>query len=65
MQDVLAISIAAVAASYLARQAWLRFSRKQSGTCGSCPSCNSNDSIKSRPLVTISTDMSHAEAPRR
>ena len=28
MQDILAISIVAIAAGYLARQAWLRFSRK-------------------------------------
>jgi hypothetical protein len=65
MQDILAISIAAVAAGYLARQAWLRFSRKQGGVCSSCPSCSSNDSIKSRPLITISTDISHAKAQRR
>jgi len=59
MQDILAISIAAIAAGYLARQAWLRFSRKQGGACGSCPSCSANDSIKSRPLVNISLDASH------
>jgi len=59
MQDIIAISIVAIAAGYLARQAWLRFSRKSGGSCGSCPSCGSNDSIKSRPLITISLDASH------
>lgn len=59
MQDILAISIVAIAAGYLARQGWLRFSRKTGGSCGSCPSCGSNDSVKSRPLVTISLDALH------
>ena len=30
-----------VAAGYLARQGWLRFSRKAGGSCGSCPNCSS------------------------
>jgi hypothetical protein len=59
MQDLLAIAIAAVAAIYLARQMWLRLSRK-GGSCGSCPSCSADDSIKSRPLVNITLD-----APRK
>jgi hypothetical protein len=56
MQDILAMLIVAVAAGYLARQAWWRFSRKQDGSCGSCSSCSSSESIKSRPLVSISLD---------
>jgi hypothetical protein len=58
MQDILAISIATFAGAYLLRQAWFRFARKSSGACGSCPSCETNDSIKSRPLVNISLDTS-------
>jgi hypothetical protein len=59
MQDFFAISIATIASGYLLRQAWLRFARKSGGTCGSCHSCGSNDSIKSRPLVNISLDATH------
>jgi len=59
MQDLLAIAIAAAAVAYLVRQAWLRFARK-GGSCGSCPNCGPNDSIKSRPLVNITLD-----APRK
>ena len=59
MQDIIAISIVAIAAGYLARQGWLRFSRKSGGSCDSCPSCGTNDSIKTRPLVNISLDASH------
>ena len=56
MQDFIAILIASFAAGYLLRKAWLRFTHRSGGTCGSCASCGSSDSIKSRPLVTISTD---------
>ncbi len=56
MQDILAISIVALAASYLARKAWMRFARKQAGTCGMCSNCIAQDPIKSRPLVNISLD---------
>jgi hypothetical protein len=56
MQDILAISIVVVAAGFLARQAWLTVARKGSGKCGSCSNCGTTDSIKSRPLVTISLD---------
>ena len=59
MQDIVAILIVVIAAGYLARQAWLRISRKTGGSCGSCPSCPSNDSIKVRQLVNISLDASH------
>ena len=65
MQDALAISIVAVAVAYFIRAAWLRFYRQKGGACGSCPSCSSNDSIKSRPLVTISMDVPHAESQGR
>jgi hypothetical protein len=60
MQDAIAILIVAVAAAYLVRTTWLRLARRQGGACGSCPSCGSNDLIKSRPLVNISLD-----APRK
>ena len=64
MQNVLAISIACLAAAYLLRRAWLHFVRGGQGKCGSCPSCGESDTIKSRPLVSISLDKSHAEAQR-
>jgi len=59
MQDLIAISIVAVAAGYLARQMWLRFVRRKGGSCGSCPNCGANDSLKSRELVNISLDGLH------
>jgi FeoB-associated Cys-rich membrane protein len=59
MQDLVAISIVAVAAGYLTRQMWLRFARKKGGSCGSCPNCGANDSLKSRELVNISLDGLH------
>jgi hypothetical protein len=65
MQNVIAILIVAAAAAYLARMAWLRFYSQKGGSCGSCPSCSANDSIKQRPLVTISMDLSHAKAQSR
>jgi FeoB-associated Cys-rich membrane protein len=66
MQQVLTILIVAIAAAYLARAAWIRFYGEKGGTCGSCSNCSSaNDSIKSRPLINISLDMSHAEAQKR
>jgi hypothetical protein len=65
MQDILAISIVAIAAGYLARQAWLRLSLKRGGSCGSCSNCSANRSVDSLPLVTISNTSSHAKAQRR
>ena len=56
MQDILAILIAVAAAGYLLRKTWLRLTHRSGGACGSCSSCGSGESIKSRPLVTISTD---------
>lgn len=56
MQDFVAISIVAIAAGYLARQAWLRLSLKRGGSCGSCSNCGTTNTIKSRPLVTISLE---------
>lgn len=64
IQNVIAIVIACLAAAYLARRAWLHFVRGE-GKCGSCPSCGESDTIKSRPLVNISPDMSHAETQSR
>jgi hypothetical protein len=63
MQNAIAIMIVLAAAAYLARLAWLKFYSPQGGACGSCPSCSANDTIKQRPLVTISMDMSRAETP--
>ena len=63
MQDAIAILIVLAAAAYLARLAWLKFYGPHGGSCGSCPSCSSNDTIKQRPLVTISMDMSCTETP--
>jgi hypothetical protein len=60
MQDTLTILIVALAVAYLVRAAWLRFYGQKGSACGSCPSCSANDTIKSRPLVTISLDLSHA-----
>jgi hypothetical protein len=65
VQDFLAILIAAAAAGYLARKLWLRLAHRSGGGCDSCSSCGSGDSIKSRPLMSISLDKSHAKAPRR
>ena len=64
MQNAVAILIACLAAAYLLRRTWLHFMRGGQGKCGSCPSCGHSDTIKSRPLVTISLDQSHAEAQR-
>jgi FeoB-associated Cys-rich membrane protein len=65
VQNILTILIVAAAAAYLARAAWSRLYGQKGGACGSCPSCSSNDSIKSRPLVTISMDLSHAKPQSR
>ena len=65
MQDFIAITIVLAAAAYLARQAWLRLAKNHSGTCGSCGNCGSNDTLKTRQLVNLSTDISHAKAQRR
>jgi FeoB-associated Cys-rich membrane protein len=65
MQEILTVLIVATAAAYLARAAWLRFYGEKGGACGSCSNCGTNDSIKSRPLINISLDMSHAETQRR
>jgi hypothetical protein len=65
MQDFVAITIVLAAAAYLARQAWLHLAKTHSGTCGSCGNCSSNDTLKSRQLVNLSTDLSHAKAQRR
>jgi len=64
MQNIVAIAIACLASAYLARRAWLYFVRGQS-KCGSCPSCGESDTIKSRPLVDISIDLSHAKSQSR
>ena len=32
---------------------------QEGGTCGSCPNCGANDSLKSRELVNISLDGLH------
>jgi hypothetical protein len=64
MQDVLAILSASIAAAFLARRAWQRFSRR-SGACGSCPSCGSNDVLKSKPLVTITPMACRTQAQER
>jgi hypothetical protein len=61
IQNVIAIAIVCLAAAYLARRAWLRFVRGE-GKCDTCPSCGDSDTIKSRPLVSLSLDESHAEA---
>src|SRR4029077_21023797 len=53
MQEVLTILIVATAAAYLGRLSWLRLTRQQAGKCSSCPSCSSNDLVKSRPLINI------------
>jgi hypothetical protein len=65
MQDILAISIVAIAAGFLARQAWLRLSLKRGGSCGTCSNCDANQSADSLPLVTLTNDLSHAKAQRR
>jgi attachment p12 family protein len=65
MQQVLTILIVATAAAYLARAAWSRIYGEKGGACGSCSSCSSNDSIKQRPLVTISMDLPQATAQSR
>jgi hypothetical protein len=65
MQDILAILIVAIAASFLARRGWQRFARRQGGACGSCPSCSASDSLHSKPLVTITPIMSRAEPQSR
>jgi hypothetical protein len=65
MQDILAISIVAIAAGFLARQAWLRLSLKNGGSCSTCSNCASNQSADSLPLVALTNDLSHAKAPRR
>jgi hypothetical protein len=65
MQDIIAISIVAIAAGFLVRQAWLRLSLKRGGSCGSCSNCGANQSPNSLPIVTISNASSHAKAQRR
>lgn len=42
MQDVIAMLISLVAATYLGRLAWLRFVKGTSSGCGTCGSCSSN-----------------------
>jgi hypothetical protein len=64
MQDFIAITIVLAAAAFLTRQGWLRLA-KTHGTCGSCGNCGSNDTLKTRQLVNLSTDLSHAKAQRR
>ncbi len=49
MQDILALTIVALAAAYLSRAAWQRIAHKRSGSCGTCGSCASNQ----KPLVQI------------
>jgi hypothetical protein len=65
MQDILAILIATLAAAFLAYRTWLKLAHRSGGSCGSCSNCGTNDSIKSRQLVTISPEMPHAESQRR
>jgi hypothetical protein len=62
MQDILAISIVAVSAAFLMRRAWQRLAHRSGGTCGSCADCGSHGS---QQLISISPDLSHAEAQRR
>jgi hypothetical protein len=56
MQDIIAISIVAIAAGFLTRQAWLRLSLKHGGSCGPCSNCGTTNTIERRPLVTISLE---------
>jgi hypothetical protein len=65
MQDYFAIWIVAAAALFLVRRMWLSIARRRSGTCGSCTNCGAGETIKTRPLVMIATDYSHAKAQRR
>ncbi|MDZ4656757.1 MAG: FeoB-associated Cys-rich membrane protein [Bythopirellula sp.] len=58
MQDILALTIVALAAAYLGRAAWQRIMQKRTGSCGTCGSCASNQ----KPLVQIQSRISHAEA---
>jgi hypothetical protein len=65
MQEVMALSMVALAAAFLTRSAWLRFRGRSGGKCGSCASCGGSETIKERPLVTINMGLIRAETPRR
>jgi hypothetical protein len=65
VQDVVAILIAVMSAVFLARKTWLRLAGQAGKSCGACHGCGANESIKSRPLVNISLDMSRATPNRR
>ena len=56
IQNIIALSIVAIAGGYLAWRLWRFFAmRKTSTGCGSCGSCsNAGDSaMRAKPLVTI------------
>jgi hypothetical protein len=49
IQDLIAISIALLAAVYVGRVCWLALQAKRSGGCGSCGGCASSE----KPLVQV------------
>ncbi|MCI0492327.1 MAG: FeoB-associated Cys-rich membrane protein [Planctomycetes bacterium] len=63
MQDIITISIVALAGGFLLRRAWMRIANRQRGVCGSCSHCNSSDTMKSLPLVTIKQLPSSRDSP--
>ena len=55
MQNIFALLIVAVAASYLAWRTWNLAKRRKQSACGGCGSCPAGDNTQAKvlPLVTI------------
>jgi hypothetical protein len=55
MQDLLAISIVILAATYLAHRAWRHLILRTTGACDSCSNCRMTEKSRNHQLITIST----------
>jgi hypothetical protein len=65
MQDIIAISIVAIAASFLVHRMWRLLVRRTTGACGACSGCNADVKSHAQHLITISPLNAHAKARSR
>ena len=61
MQDILAITIALAAATFLLWRMWQASVKRKSGACGACSNCPSNTAEKTPALVSISPIVTRAK----